>query len=167
MPDLLSADTLVKDDGFLSNALFSPDGKQILITGSPECLDGIGKNVKPNQVPSMVDMQLYLMDINGKHITPLTIDFNPNVQQAIWNTADKIHTPLLFLHGTTDMNVPTAQSVSMYTALKLLRWPTALVEVEGQGHHITDYDKRIRWQNTIWAWFAKYLQDDSTWWNAL
>ena len=438
----MQADTLVKDDGFISNALFSPDGKQVLITGSPECLGGIGKNVKPNQVPSMVDMQLYLMDINGKHITPLTKDFNPNVQQAVWNTADnkiwftaenrdyyslyqlspvsgkisrvevpedlvlsfspashssvaawygesasnshrlytlntrslkstlqedlsnqilkgvalgeckewnftnsrgdtiygryylpphfdpnkkyplivnyyggcsptsrnfesrypqhayaalgyvvyiiepsgatgfgqefsarhvntygdytaddiiegtkqftaahpfvnakkigcigasyggfmtqylqtktnifaaaishagisdiagywgygywgysysevsaagsypwnnkalyvnhsplynadKIHTPLLFLHGTTDMNVPTAQSVSMYTALKLLGRPTALVEVEGQGHHITDYDKRIRWQNTIWAWFAKYLQDDSTWWNAL
>jgi hypothetical protein len=30
-----------------------------------------------------------------------------------------------------------------------------------------DYGKRIQWQNTIWAWFAKWLQDDPTWWNAI
>lgn len=438
----MQADTLVKDDGFISNAWFSPDGKQVLIAGSPECLGGIGKNVQPGQIPSMIDTQLYLMDLATKKVKPLTKDFNPNVQQAVWNTADdqiwftaenrdyyslyrldpasgsirqvkvpedlvlsfslaghspmaawygesasnahrlytlntrslksvlkedlsagilkgialgeckewnftnsrgdtiygryylpphfdpdkkypmivnyyggcsptsrnfesrypqhayaalgyvvyiiepsgatgfgqefsarhvntygdytaddiiegtkkftethpfvnakkigcigasyggfmtqylqtktdifaaaishagisdiagywgygywgysysevsaagsypwnnkelyvdhsplynadKIHTPILFLHGTTDMNVPTAQGISMYTALKLLGRPAALVEVEGQGHHITDYDKRVRWQNTIWAWFARYLQDDPTWWNAL
>lgn len=438
----MQAEPLVKEDGFISNALFSPDGKEVLIAGSPECLGGIGKNVKPGQIPSMIDTQLYLMNLSSKSITPLTKDFNPNVQSVNWNpadgkvyftaenrdyyslyrlnptdrtirqiqvpedmvmsfsladraplaawygesasnahrlytlntrslkselredlstkilkdvelgeckewnftnsrgdtiygryylpphfdknkkypmivnyyggcsptsrnfesrypqhayaalgyvvyiiepsgatgfgqefsarhvntygdytaddiiegtkkftaehafvdakkigcigasyggfmtqylqtktdifaaaishagisdisgywgygywgysysevsaagsypwnnkqlyvdhsplyNADKIHTPLLFLHGTTDMNVPTAQGISMYTALKLLGRPTALVEVEGQGHHITDYDKRVRWQNTIWAWFAKYLQDDPTWWNAL
>ena len=38
---------------------------------------------------------------------------------------NKIHTPLLFVHG----------------------------------------GKRIQWQNTIWAWFAKWLQYDPTWWN--
>lgn len=434
--------TLVKDDGFIADALFSPDGRQVLISGSPECLGGIGKNVKAGQIPSMIDTQLYLMNLADKKITPLTKEFDPNVQSVEWNTADnkvyftaenrdyyslyqlnpstkqirqiqvpedlvlsfataahaplmawygesasnshrlytlntnnlkstlqtdlsaqilkgvelgeckewnftnsrgdtiygryylpphfdknkkyplivnyyggcsptsrnfesrypqhayaalgyvvyiiepsgatgfgqefsarhvntygdytaddiiegtkqflkehpyvdekkigcigasyggfmtqylqtktdlfaaaishagisdisgywgygywgysysevsaagsypwnnkelyvehsplynadKIHTPLLFLHGTDDMNVPTAQGVAMYTALKLLGRPTALVEVEGQGHHITDYDKRVRWQNTIWAWFAKYLQDDATWWNAL
>lgn len=438
----MQVETLVKDDGFISDAQFSPDGKQVLISGSPECLDGIGKNVKPGQIPSMIDTQLYLMNLADKKVTPLTKDFNPNVQQFTWSAADnkvyftaenrdyyslyqlnpstkairqiqvpedlvlsfstaehaplaawygesasnshrlytldtgslkstlkkdlsaeilkdvelgeckewnftnsrgdticgryylpphfdknkkyplivnyyggcsptsrnfesrypqhayaalgyivyivepsgatgfgqefsarhvntygdytaddiiegtkkfleehpyadakkvgcigasyggfmtqylqtktdlfaaaishagisdisgywgygywgysysevsaagsypwnnkqlyvdhsplynadKIHTPLLFLHGTDDMNVPTAQGVAMYTALKLLGRPTALVEVEGQGHHVTDYDKRVRWQNTIWAWFAKYLQDDPTWWNAL
>ncbi len=92
---------------------------------------------------------------------PLYVDHSPLYQ------ADKIHTPLLFLHGTADMNVPTAQGIAMYTALKLLGRPTALVEVEGQGHHVTDYQKRVQWENTIHAWFAKYLQDDSTWWDAL
>lgn len=81
--------------------------------------------------------------------------------------ADKIHTPLLFLHGTADHNVPTAQSVAMYTALKLLGRETALVEVTDQDHHIMDYAKRVRWEHTIYAWFAKWLQDDPTWWNAM
>ena len=78
--------------------------------------------------------------------------------------ADKIHTPILFLHGDVDMNVPVGESIQMYTALKLLGRETAMV---CQDHHILDYGKRIQWQNTIWAWFAKWLQDDPTWWNAI
>ena len=81
--------------------------------------------------------------------------------------ADKIHTPLLFLHGSADNNVPVGESIQMYTALKLLGRETALVVVDGQDHHIVDYGKRIQWQNTIFAWFAKWLQDDPSWWNAL
>ena len=81
--------------------------------------------------------------------------------------ADKIHTPLLFVHGDADMNVPVGESIQMYTALKLLGRETAMVLVTGQDHHIVDYGKRIQWQNTIWAWFAKWLQDDATWWNAI
>ena len=81
--------------------------------------------------------------------------------------ADKIRTPLLFVHGDKDMNVPVGESIQMYTALKLLGRETAMVLVTGQDHHIVDYGKRIQWQNTIWAWFAKWLQDDPTWWNAI
>ena len=25
----------------------------------------------------------------------------------------------------------------------------------------------LRWQNTIWAWFARWLQDDPTWWQSM
>ena len=81
--------------------------------------------------------------------------------------ADKIHTPLLFLHGDKDMNVPVGESIQMYTALKLLGRETAMVLVSGQDHHIVDYTKRIQWEHTIYAWFAKWLQDDATWWNTL
>lgn len=81
--------------------------------------------------------------------------------------ADKIHTPILFLHGTSDHNVPVGESIQMFTALKLLGRETALVLVEGQGHHILDYAKRVRWQATIFAWFAKWLQDDPAWWDSM
>jgi hypothetical protein len=30
-----------------------------------------------------------------------------------------------------------------------------------------DFPKRILWQNTIMAWFAKWLQDSPEWWNDL
>ncbi len=81
--------------------------------------------------------------------------------------ADKIHTPLLLVHGTADTNVPTGNSIALYTALKLLGRPVALVEVEGENHWIQDYNKRIKWQDTIFAWFAKWLQDDDSWWKSM
>ncbi len=89
------------------------------------------------------------------------------VDQSPLFNADKIHTPLLFLHGTSDTNVPVGESIQMYTALKLLGRPTAMVLVDEQNHHILDYQKRIQWQNTIFAWFARYLKDDPTWWNSM
>ena len=80
---------------------------------------------------------------------------------------EKIHTPILFLHGTDDNNVPVGESIQMYNALRLLNRPTAFVVVEGQDHHILDYEKRIKWQDTIFAWFAKWLKDDDSWWKSM
>lgn len=89
------------------------------------------------------------------------------VDQSPLFNADKIHTPLLLLHGTGDTNVPLVESLQMFTALKLLGREVALVEVEGENHHILDYTKREKWVATQMAWFAKWLQDDPTWWEAL
>ena len=88
------------------------------------------------------------------------------LQSPLFN-ADKINTPILFLHGTADTNVPIGESIQMFTALKLLGKPTAFVQVEGENHHILDYDKRNLWCNTIFAWFAKWLKDEPEWWDAL
>ena len=437
-----TADTLIKDDGFIGSAVFSPDGKKVLLSGSPEALNSVGKNVKPGQTPNMYDIQLFIMDIATREVTPVTKDFNPSVQQFVWNKYDnniyfsaedrdmiglfcydtkagkirkiecseelvngfsiasaapvmayygqgasnsdrgyivemkkgktilfedlsekilegielgecvawdfvnskgdtingryylpphfdptkkypmivnyyggcsptsrnfesrypqhayaalgyvvyvvnpsggtgfgqefsarhvntagngpaediiegvkqfckehsfvnaekigcigasyggfmtqylqtqtdifaaaishagisdhtsywgegywgysysevamansypwshqdlyvkqsplynahKVNTPILFVHGDADTNVPVGESIQMYTALKLLGKETAMVLVKDQDHHIKEYEKRIRWQNTIWAWFAKWLQDDPTWWNAM
>ena len=81
--------------------------------------------------------------------------------------ADKVHTPLLFLHGAADTNVPLGESIQMFNALKLLGRETAFVVVDQQDHHIMDYEKRQKWQETIFAWFAKWLQGDESWWNNL
>ena len=89
------------------------------------------------------------------------------VDQSPLYNADKIHTPLLFVHGTAYNNVPVGESIQLYTALKLLGRPTAMVLVDGQDHHIIDYEKRLKWQNTIFAWFAKWLQDDASWWTEM
>lgn len=89
------------------------------------------------------------------------------VKQSPLYNADKIHTPLLFLHGDADVNVPVGESIQMFTALKLLNRPTAFVAVADQDHHILDYDKRKKWQDTIFAWFDRYLKDDPTWWESM
>ena len=89
------------------------------------------------------------------------------VDQSPLFRADKVHTPLLLLHGNADTNVPLIESLQMFTALKLLGRDVALVEVEGENHHILDYTKRTRWMQTQMAWFQKWLKGDPTWWDAL
>ena len=81
--------------------------------------------------------------------------------------ADKINTPLLLLHGNADTNVPVGESVQMFAALKILGKTVEFVQVDGQDHHILDYSKRIKWQNTIFAWFAKWLKNEPEWWDTL
>jgi len=73
--------------------------------------------------------------------------------------ADKrIHTPTMFMGGTSDMNVPLAGGEQMYQALKSLGVPTELVVYPGQFHGFTrpSYirDRYERWL----AWWDKYLK---------
>ena len=89
------------------------------------------------------------------------------VNQSPLFNADKIHTPLLLLHGDADTNVPLVESLQMFTALKLLGREVALVQVKGENHHILDYSKREKWLATQMAWFQKWLKDDPTWWDAI
>lgn len=77
----------------------------------------------------------------------------------------KIKTPLLFTHGTDDRNVPPIESSQMFTALRLLGQPTAYVTFQQEGHHVENYSRLLNWQNTFMAWFAKWLKDDSEWWD--
>ena len=94
---------------------------------------------------------------------------NPDLftkQGSLFN-ADKINTPLLLLHGTVDTNVPIGESIQLFNALKILGKPVEFIQVEGENHFVADYAKRVLWQNTIMAWFARYLQDSPQWWNDL
>lgn len=94
---------------------------------------------------------------------------NPDLftkQGSLFN-ADKIHTPLLLLHGTEDTNVPIGESIQLFNALRLLGRTVEFITVEGENHVISDFDKKLIWQDTIMAWFAKYLQNDPSWWEEL
>ncbi len=89
------------------------------------------------------------------------------IEQSPLFLADRINTPLLLLHGSSDTNVPPGESRQLYTALKLLGKDVELVEIEDQDHHILDFKKRILWQKTILAWFDKWLKDQPAWWKDL
>lgn len=79
--------------------------------------------------------------------------------------ADKIHTPLLLLHGNADTNVPLGESIQLFNALSILGRQVELIEVDGQDHIITDYEKRKLWHAAIMAWFERFLKDDPAWWD--
>ncbi len=70
----------------------------------------------------------------------------------------RIHTPMLFMGGSSDMNVPLLGGEQMYQALKSLGRPTELVVYPGQFHGFTrpSYikDRYERWL----GWWDKYLK---------
>lgn len=86
------------------------------------------------------------------------------VDQSPLFNADKVKVPLLLIHGTKDVNVPTGESIQLYTALKLLGKDAELVFVKDADHAVVDYNQRILWNNTILAYFAKYLKGQPAWW---
>lgn len=89
------------------------------------------------------------------------------VEQSPLFHADKVNTPLLLLHGYSDTNVPRGESDQFYIALKLLGKEVEYVQVADQDHWVLDYKKRIVWQQTILAWFDKWLKGQPEWWEDL
>ena len=89
------------------------------------------------------------------------------VDQSPLFNADKVKVPILLIHGTKDVNVPTGQSIQFYTALKLLGKDAELVFLKDADHAVVDYNQRILWNNTILAYFAKYLKNQPAWWEHL
>lgn len=94
---------------------------------------------------------------------------NPELytKQSPLFSADKIDTPLLLLHGTADTNVPIGESIQMFNALRILGKEVELIQVQGENHAIYNYKKRIEWNKTIHAWFARWLKEQPEWWNSL
>ena len=70
----------------------------------------------------------------------------------------RVHTPMMFMGGTSDMNVPLIGGEQMYEALKSLGRPTELVVYPGQFHGFTRpsfiKDRYERWL----GWWDKYLK---------
>ncbi len=81
--------------------------------------------------------------------------------------AERIETPLLLLHGQEDNNVPPGESYQMYAALKLLGKEAALVTFPGQQHFVLTPPQRLRWLQTIMAWFDRWLKAEPEWWTGL
>lgn len=82
-------DTLVKEEPFLKGGIYSPDGSQILLLGSPDAFDGIGRNCGNHPIANDYDVQGYIMTISTGEIEPITKDFNPSIDKPLqWNRTD-------------------------------------------------------------------------------
>ena len=71
--------------------------------------------------------------------------------------ADRIHTPTMYMGGTSDMNVPLDGGKQMYEALKTLNVPSELIVYPNQFHGFTRpsfiLDRYERW----FAWYDNWV----------
>ncbi|WP_430812783.1 MULTISPECIES: S9 family peptidase [unclassified Carboxylicivirga] len=81
--------------------------------------------------------------------------------------ADKFQNSILLLHGTADTNVPVGESLQFYAALKILDKEVEMVLIDGENHIIMNYHKRLKWHNTIMAWFDMKLKNQGEQWKTL
>ena len=75
----MAVDTLWEKRPFIMQAAFSPDGQQLLVTGTGEAFDNIGLNILPEQQSNHYDYQLFRYDLATQKAQALTKDFNPCV----------------------------------------------------------------------------------------
>ncbi|MEG1909802.1 MAG: prolyl oligopeptidase family serine peptidase, partial [Bacteroidales bacterium] len=79
---------LLWEDYFAGNALFSPDGKQLVVLGSAAMFNELGKATQA-PIVNDYDIQAYLFDINTKKAKPISLNFNPNIVSAKWDVSGK------------------------------------------------------------------------------
>lgn len=92
--ETMQTDTIIEKDGFLSGGNVSPDGKTLLVMGSPEFGNRIGCTLPKDKYPNMYDYQLYLVDVDKAinkaegAISPVTKNFNPSIEDYQWSAFD-------------------------------------------------------------------------------
>jgi dipeptidyl aminopeptidase/acylaminoacyl peptidase len=75
-------------------------------------------------------------------------------------SADRVHTPLLIMHGQKDYTVPTQQGEMMFYALRYLKRPVELVLYRDGDHSIVrgSRDDYLDYYQRTLDWWQKYLQ---------
>ena len=84
----LKTDTLVSGDSFINSAHYSPDGKQVLITGGPSSFGKIGLNCVSLPIPNNYDKQAYIMNLSDLKIIPISKKLKPSLSFLTWNKYD-------------------------------------------------------------------------------
>lgn len=73
---------------FINNALWSPDGKKILILGGVSIFNGIGNALPADIIPNDYDIQAYIFDPVTKKAEAISKNFDPSINNAIWSRTD-------------------------------------------------------------------------------
>lgn len=70
---------------------YSPDGKKILVTGGANVFGSVGLNLRDQKISNDYDIQAYIYDLKNKQVDPITIDFDPSIEDAFWVKKSKIY----------------------------------------------------------------------------
>jgi dipeptidyl aminopeptidase/acylaminoacyl peptidase len=110
---------------------------------------GVAMEPEAGQVLRMLQFERGLMGLGGPPWTQRQrYDANSPLQRA-----DKIHTPLMLIHGELD-NIPIQQAEELFTALHRQDKRAVLVRYAGEGHTIAGRANVLDLWNRLEAWLA-------------
>lgn len=70
---------------------------------------------------------------------------------------DKVHVPVLVLHGQEDRRVPVTLGLGFYRGLRLLGKPAEMVVYPRESHWTFEYEHQLDIQRRVLAWYDKHL----------
>ena len=84
---------------------------------------------------------------------------NPRGYQAFnpANNVDNWKTPMLVIQGDRDFRIPTAQSLSTFTALQRRGIESRLVVFPDENHWVLKPANSLQWHNEVFGWLDKHL----------
>ncbi|MFO8022596.1 MAG: prolyl oligopeptidase family serine peptidase, partial [Perlabentimonas sp.] len=166
-----SLDTLWANQLYGASVSYSPDGKKLLAIGAPLAFGDLGVNVSDGKIPNGYDSQAYIYDIASGEVDPITLDFNPSVQNAHWcpisnniylNTVDKDKNILYEFNvrrekfSALDLSEDMIASLSfardkqlaVYSGSGMNSWPKAyLVDLKKQTSTLIDDPDKVNYNN--------------------
>lgn len=83
------------------------------------------------------------------------------LQHSPLRHVEQVVTPLLLLHGESDLRVPISQSEEFYVALRRLGKTAVLVRYPGEYHGLRRPVHRVDRYQRLVAWFEHYRQADA------
>lgn len=69
----------------IGNASFSPDGRQLLISGNADSFDGVGNPLPDSLLVNKYDTELFIFTMADGSVRPITESFDPSVSNAFWS----------------------------------------------------------------------------------
>lgn len=82
-----SVDTLWQGP-FGGSAQYSPDNKQLIVTGSAAMFDGCGRDLPKKVIANDYDTEAYIFDIESKNVRCISKKFDPNISSVNWCAND-------------------------------------------------------------------------------
>ncbi len=73
--------------------------------------------------------------------------------------ADKVNTPIMYMHNDADTAVPWYQGIEFFVALRRLNKPVWMLNYQGEPHGIVKKQNRIDFQTRMSQFFDYYLLD--------
>ncbi|GAC1357691.1 MAG: S9 family peptidase [Vulcanimicrobiaceae bacterium] len=86
---------------------------------------------------------------------------NTLMEQSPLTYADRVHTPVLILHGTEDTRTPIDQTLQEFSALKILGRSTQFVEFPGENHDLSRTGSpihRVERLHILSDWMKQHLR---------